>query len=82
MCTENVKEKTELLHALINGKKLSDLPKINQVMICHYKQLMPVHVFFTVNLISCLLHSVYLTANLDNLGRARSGLSIGTWPTA
>ncbi|BAF26385.1 Os10g0375700, partial [Oryza sativa Japonica Group] len=30
MCTENVKEKTELLHALINGKKLSDLPKINQ----------------------------------------------------
>lgn len=34
MCTENVKEKTELLYALINGRKLSDLPKINQVMIC------------------------------------------------
>uniref|UniRef100_J3N266 Peptidase S33 tripeptidyl aminopeptidase-like C-terminal domain-containing protein n=1 Tax=Oryza brachyantha TaxID=4533 RepID=J3N266_ORYBR len=30
MCTENVKEKTELLYALINGRKLSDLPKINQ----------------------------------------------------
>ncbi|CAN6305366.1 unnamed protein product [Urochloa humidicola] len=30
MCTENVKEKTELLHALINGRKLSDLPKISQ----------------------------------------------------
>lgn len=33
MCTENVKEKTELLYALINGRKLSDLPKISQVMI-------------------------------------------------
>jgi hypothetical protein len=33
MCTENVKEKRELLYALINGRKLSDLPKINQVMI-------------------------------------------------
>lgn len=31
MCTENVKEKTELLYALINGRKLVDLPKINQV---------------------------------------------------
>ncbi|CAM0957078.1 unnamed protein product [Alopecurus aequalis] len=30
MCTENVKEKTELLYALISGRKLSDLPKINQ----------------------------------------------------
>ncbi|KAJ4767633.1 alpha/beta-Hydrolases superfamily protein [Rhynchospora pubera] len=30
MCTENVKEKTELLYALINGRKLADLPKINQ----------------------------------------------------
>ena len=36
MCTENVKEKTELLYALINGRKLSDLPKINQVMICFF----------------------------------------------
>jgi hypothetical protein len=34
MCTENVKEKTELLYALINGRKLSDLPKISQVIIC------------------------------------------------
>jgi hypothetical protein len=34
MCTENVKEKTELLYALISGRKLSDLPKINQVSIC------------------------------------------------
>lgn len=31
MCTENVKEKTELLYALINGRKLAELPKINQV---------------------------------------------------
>ncbi|XP_039832441.1 lipase 3-like isoform X2 [Panicum virgatum] len=30
MCTDNVKEKTELLYALINGRKLSDLPKISQ----------------------------------------------------
>jgi len=36
MCTENVKEKKELLYALINGRKLSDLPKINQVKICFF----------------------------------------------
>jgi len=30
MCTEYVKEKTELLYALISGRKLSDLPKVNQ----------------------------------------------------
>ncbi|KAL6883683.1 hypothetical protein ACP4OV_011097 [Aristida adscensionis] len=30
MCTEHVKEKTELLYALINGRKLSELPKVNQ----------------------------------------------------
>jgi len=30
MCTDNVKEKTELLYALISGRKLSDLPKISQ----------------------------------------------------
>ncbi|XP_078164398.1 uncharacterized protein LOC144559260 [Carex rostrata] len=30
MCTENVKEKRELLYALINGRKLAELPKINQ----------------------------------------------------
>ncbi|XP_020103999.1 uncharacterized protein LOC109721020 isoform X1 [Ananas comosus] len=31
MCTEYVKEKTELLHSLVNGRKLSDLPTITQV---------------------------------------------------
>ena len=35
MCTDNVKEKTELLYALISSRKLSDLPKISQVMICN-----------------------------------------------
>jgi len=30
MCTDNVKEKTELLYALISSRKLSDLPKISQ----------------------------------------------------
>ncbi|PNT67296.1 hypothetical protein BRADI_3g23380v3 [Brachypodium distachyon] len=33
MCTENVKEKTELLYALISSRKLSDLPKINQALL-------------------------------------------------
>jgi hypothetical protein len=31
MGSDHLQEKTELLHALINGRKLSDLPKINQV---------------------------------------------------
>ena len=31
MGSDHLEEKTELLHALINDRKLSDLPKINQV---------------------------------------------------
>ncbi|KAJ3673745.1 hypothetical protein LUZ60_005737 [Juncus effusus] len=30
MCSENIKEKTELLEALISGRKLADLTKVNQ----------------------------------------------------
>jgi hypothetical protein len=31
MGSDHIQEKTEILHALINGRKLSDLPKITQV---------------------------------------------------
>jgi hypothetical protein len=31
MGSDHLEEKAELLHALINDRKLSDLPKINQV---------------------------------------------------
>lgn len=33
MCKDYVKEKTELIHAVFNGRKHSDLPKINQVIL-------------------------------------------------
>jgi hypothetical protein len=78
MCTDNVKEKTELLYALINGRKLSDLPKISQVMICIARA-----IDFNGSILdlkqkcSCsqlkniiVAYCVDLAANLDNLGRA------------
>jgi len=89
MCTDNVKEKTELLYALISGRKLSDLPKISQVMIC-IAQAIEFGIILDLNKkCSCsqlkniiVAYCVDLAANLDNLGRARPGLSIGTWPKA
>lgn len=35
MCTENLQERKELIYALYNDRKLSDLPKITQVNIFH-----------------------------------------------
>ena len=97
MCTENVKEKTELLYALISGRKLSDLPKINQVLICdlhnhlafngstqHYAcHHVPYSYFFFIMFNNLYItYFVNLAANLDNLGRARQSVSIRTWLTA
>lgn len=33
MCSDYVEEKTELINALIKDRKLSDLPKISQVIL-------------------------------------------------
>jgi hypothetical protein len=92
MCTENVKEKTELLYALINGRKVSDVPKISQVRISVYiTTVLDVltfcfvlrEVWFYLQLNNMIVaYCVHLAAILDNLGGARPGLSFGTWPTA
>lgn len=39
MGSDHNQEKTELLHTLINGRKLSDLPKISQVIYFSYFKL-------------------------------------------
>jgi hypothetical protein len=81
MCTENLKEKTELLYALINGRKASDLPKISQVRICVYiTTVLDVltfcfvlrEVWFYLQLNNMIVaYCVHLAAILDNLGQDR-----------
>jgi hypothetical protein len=56
MCTENVKEKTELLYALINGRKLVDLPKINKVSFSAIK----LGCYFFFNYRNNAMHALYL----------------------